>query len=209
MKKLAIIGAGDLGKQIAHYAISDNHYRDVCFFDDFTDEKTIEGFPVLGKKNDILPAFKDGFFDEILLGIGYKHLKIKEKLYEEFSSLIPFGKIIHSTCWVDSSATVENGCVIYPNTTIDANAYIKANTIINIDCTISHDSIIGEHCFLSPRVAIAGFVKVDECCFLGINSTLIDGVCIGANIQLGGASLVLKSIYKKGLYVGSPVRFIK
>ena len=31
MKTLGIIGAGDLGKQIAYYAINDNHYDEVVF----------------------------------------------------------------------------------------------------------------------------------------------------------------------------------
>ena len=35
-KTLAIIGSGHLGQQIAHYAISDNHYCKVVFFDDFS-----------------------------------------------------------------------------------------------------------------------------------------------------------------------------
>jgi NADH/NAD ratio-sensing transcriptional regulator Rex len=49
MKTLAIIGSGHLGQQIAHYAISDNHYDKVVFFDDFTVEKQINGYQILGK----------------------------------------------------------------------------------------------------------------------------------------------------------------
>ena len=41
-KTLAIIGSGDLGQQMAHYAISDNHYEKVVFFDDFTSEKEVK-----------------------------------------------------------------------------------------------------------------------------------------------------------------------
>ena len=39
---LGILAAGELGRQIAYYAISDGHYKDVVFFDDVTKEKTIE-----------------------------------------------------------------------------------------------------------------------------------------------------------------------
>ena len=35
MKKLAIIGSGDLANQIAKHAMNDNHYQPVGFFDDF------------------------------------------------------------------------------------------------------------------------------------------------------------------------------
>ena len=35
MKKLALIGAGDLGQQIAWHAKQDGHYEVVGFFDDY------------------------------------------------------------------------------------------------------------------------------------------------------------------------------
>ena len=43
-KVLAILGSGHLGQQIAHFAISDNHFEKVVFFDDFNEEKYIVRF---------------------------------------------------------------------------------------------------------------------------------------------------------------------
>jgi len=209
MKTLAIVGAGDLGQQIAHYALSDNHYDKVVFFDDYVNDKIVNGIPVLGKLNTLKESFEEKKFDELILGIGYKHLKIRKELYELYFKDIPFGKIIHSTSWVDPTAIVEKGTVIYPGCVIDAKATIGANIIMNIACSIAHDAEIGKHCFLSPSVAIAGFVKINECCFIGINSTIIDNINIIANTFLGGGAVVIKSIDKKGLYVGNPAKFIR
>jgi UDP-3-O-[3-hydroxymyristoyl] glucosamine N-acyltransferase len=80
---------------------------------------------------------------------------------------------------------------------------------MNLGCCIAHDALIGAHTFLSPRVAIAGFVKVEEGCNLGINSTIIDNIAIAANTQIGGGSVVIKAIEKSGLYVGNPVRYVR
>lgn len=209
MKTLAIIGSGDLGQQIAHYALSDKHYDKVVYFDDFTTQNEVNGCSVLGKTSEIVDAFENKQFDELLIGIGYKHLQVRKSLFEKFSSIIPFGKIIHSSSWVDATAVVEEGCIIYPGCIIDAKATIKANTILNLDCTVAHDTVIGSHSFLSPRVAIAGFVYVGECCVFGINATIIDNVNIVANTQLGGATVVINSIEKSGLYVGNPAKFVR
>jgi sugar O-acyltransferase (sialic acid O-acetyltransferase NeuD family) len=209
MKTLAIIGSGDLGQQIAHYALSDKHYDKVVYFDDFTTQTEINGCPVLGKTSEVLYAFEKKQFDELLIGIGYKHLQVRKTLFETFSTRIPFGKIIHSSSWVDATAIVEKGCVIYPGCIIDAKAEIKANTILNIGCSIAHDTTINSHCFLSPRVAIAGFVNIQECCILGINATIIDNLNIVAKTQLGGATVVINSIEKSGLYVGNPAKFVR
>lgn len=209
MKTLAVIGSGHLGQQIAHYAIADKHYDKVVFFDDVSTEKSVGGFKILGTSDAIESAFANNEFDEILIGIGYKHLKVRAQLFDRFYAKIPFGKIIHSSVWVDPTATVEPGCVIYPGGVIDAHAVISANTILNVSCTIAHDTTIGKHCFLSPRVAVAGFVKTGEQCILGINATVIDNITITANTQIGGGTVVIKNIETSGLYVGNPHKFIR
>lgn len=209
MKTLGIIGSGHLGQQIAHYAIFDNHYDKVVFFDDFSSEKETNGFAILGNSKDITSEFEKKSFDEIIIGIGYKHLTIRKQLFEQFSGIIPFGKIIHSSAWVDVTASIKDGCVIYPSCCIDAHAIIYSNTILNIACTVAHDTIVGKHCFLSPRVALAGFINIQEMCTIGINATLINNIYIAARTQIGGGTVVTKNIEKNGLYVGNPHRFIR
>lgn len=209
MKTLAILGSGHLGKQIAHYAISDSHYEKVVFFDDFSSESLTDGFPILGNSDAIETEFHKGAFDELLLGIGYKHLNARKDLFERFEGKIPFGKIIHSSSWVDSTAAISDGCIIYPSCCIDANAFVDKNTILNLSCTIAHDTIVGKHCFLSPRVALAGFVKVEALCIIGINSTVIDNITIKSGTQLGGGTVVIETIEQSGLYVGNPQRFVR
>ncbi|MCG2611259.1 acetyltransferase [Flavobacterium sp. SM15] len=208
-KTLGIIGAGHLGQQIAHYAINDGHYQDVVFFDDFSEQQTVNGFRVLGTTDSVLKAYEKKNFDELLIGIGYKHLQVRKEMFEKYKSHIPFGKIIHSSSWVDSTAQIKRGCVLYPGCFIDANVEIQSNTILNINCTIAHDTHIGSHCFLSPRVAVAGFVKVEDLCIIGINATIIDNIKISTGSQIGGATVVIKNIEKSGLYVGNPAKFIR
>jgi len=209
MKTLAIVGAGDLGQQIAYYALSDNHYQKIVFFDDFSVEKEIKSLPIIGKTTDIEEAYQQNKFDELIIGIGYKHLDVRKQIFEQYNNKIPFGIIIHSSSWIDNSAIIKNGCIIYPKCSIDANATIEENTILNISCTIAHDTNIGKHCFLSPRVAIAGFVNINERCIIGINATIIDNIIIVPKTQIGAGTVVTKNIESSGLYVGNPHRFVR
>jgi sugar O-acyltransferase (sialic acid O-acetyltransferase NeuD family) len=208
-KTLAIIGSGHLGQQIAHYAIADNQYEKVVFFDDFSNEPYSNGIKILGNSDAIEMEFENQSFDEILIGIGYKHLKVRKQLFERFIEKIPFGKIIHSTSWVDKTALIKEGCVIYPCCCIDAQVVVGQNTLLNISCSVAHDTQIGKHSFLSPRVALAGFVAINEMCILGINATVIDNITIVSNTQIGGGAVVIKDIEDSGLYVGNPTRFIR
>jgi sugar O-acyltransferase (sialic acid O-acetyltransferase NeuD family) len=209
IRVLAIIGLGHLGQQIANYAISDNHFDDVVFFDDYNKDGIVNGYKILGSTNDILTEYEKGNFTQLVLGIGYKHMSIRKAFFEKYRNAISFATIIHSNCWVDKTAIIEQGCVIYPGCILEPNVIIKHNTILNISCSIAHDSVIGPHSFLSPKVAIAGFVKTDECCILGINSCVVDNIRICDNVQLGAGTVVISDIDKKGLYVGNPHRFIR
>lgn len=208
-KILAILGAGHLGQQIAHYAILDKHYDEVVYFDDFISEKESSLHKILGTIKEVEKAFQNKKFDELLIGIGYKHLNFRKELFERFYSKIPFGTIIHSSCWIDNSAKINAGAVIYPNCCIDADTIIDFNTILNISCSIAHNSYIGRHCFLSPNVAVAGFVAVEEQCNIGINATIIDNIKIVSKTQIGAGAVVIKNIETSGLYVGNPAKFIR
>jgi len=208
-KVLAILGSGHLGQQIAHFAISDNHFEKVVFFDDFNEEKQSNGFDIIGKSNGIEQKYNEKLFSHLIIAIGYNHLDKRQYYFDLFKDKIPFAKIIHSSSWVDATAIIKDGCIIYPQCCIDANVVIDANTVVNLSCTISHDTYIGKHCFLSPKLAIAGFVKVFDRCILGIGTTIIDNIFIQEDTQTGAATVVINNIEKTGLYVGSPHKLIR
>ena len=210
MTRLAIVGSGDLGQLIAYHAQMDKHYEVVGFFDDYkiVSEK-VDEYPILGKIDDIIRLYSNGSFDCILLAIGYKHMEFREKVFVELYDKIPFGKIIHSSCYVDPSCRIADGSVLLPGCTLDRNVIIKENVLLNTRVTIAHDSTVQEHSFLSPCVSMAGFSTIGKKCIIGINSTIIDNIVIADNVQLGGASVVIKDIEQRGLYVGNPVRFVR
>lgn len=206
---VAILGAGDLGRQIAGYAIDDSHYDKVVFFDDFHALEKVDGHQVVGRVKDLLHHYSNGLFKELIIAIGYKHLDKKAAIYREFHGKIPFGRIVHSSVWASDSATIGEGSVIYPGCIVEAGSFIGPNVLLNIGCSVSHDSSIGAHSFLSPRVAVAGFVDIGESCMLGINSTIIDNLHLVKHTTLGAATVVINHIEKPGLYVGNPARQIK
>ncbi len=206
---LGIIGAGHLGQQIAHYAITDKHFEQVVFFDDFAAEVEIQGCPVLGKTEDVIASFAAKKITHLMIGIGYKHMNVRAELFEKFSNAIPFATVIHSSCWVDPTAKIGRGVVIYPGSTVDANVTIEDNVLLNVGCTIAHDTKIASHCFLSPRVALAGFVSVGTQVQLGINCTVIDNITILAISQIGAGAVVVSDIIERGVYVGIPARLRK
>lgn len=210
MKRLAIIGSGDLGQLIAYHAQIDSNKEVVGFFNDFEERGTkVNNIPILGGLEDVLNLHKKGTFDCLMIGVGYNHFDFRKNTFERFKGEIPFANIIHSSSFVDASCQLGEGVFILPGCTLDHRVVLADNVLLNTACTIAHDSKVGAHSFLSPRVAIAGFVEIGACCNIGINTTIIDNISVHDYVQTGGGTVVVKSIKKRGLYVGVPSRFIR
>jgi sugar O-acyltransferase (sialic acid O-acetyltransferase NeuD family) len=202
--KLAIIGAGDLGRQLAHHARQTGLFSVVGFFDDVAGAP--RGDKILGPLAAIGESFQSEMFEQILIGIGYKHLAFRQRLYETLSPKIPFATLIHPDTIVDPTSSIGAGSVIYPGCVLDMNTVIEENVIVNIDCAIAHDSRIGTGCFLSPSVKIAGFVCVNPLTMLGIGTVVIDNLTIGSHIRTGAGAVVANNISEPGLYLGVPAK---
>lgn len=208
MKRIAIIGGGDLAIQFIHHAKAIGGIKIVGVFDDFlTPQDYVSGVPVFGGINAILELYALDFFDELLIAIGYKHIILRSKLYDELKGEIPFARLIHPHVWVDLTSTIEPGVVIYPGCIIDMHSTIGANSVLNLGCVIAHHSTVGEGCFLSPGVKIAGFVKVASASVLGIGTTVIDNITIASGVRTGAGAVVIDNVTEPGLYVGVPAKF--
>jgi sugar O-acyltransferase (sialic acid O-acetyltransferase NeuD family) len=210
MKRLAIIGSGDLGEQVAWLSAQTGEYQMVGFYDDFTQAGSIKhGHPILGSISDITSHFQSNKWDCLFIGIGYKHMQTRQELYERFSTYIPFATLIHPNAFVDSSASVGSGSILYPGCVVDMKSTIGNNTLLNAGCVIAHDTHVGSHCFLSPAVKIAGFVTVESQVSIGIGAILIDNLNIASGTKIGAGAIVLKTIFKKGVYFGVPATLKK
>ena len=190
-ERIAIIGAGELGQQIAHLGLK-NNYHVVGFFDDCCTDNEVMGLPIFGTLNEI-DAFAHSF-DKLMIGIGYKHFDARKQLYISLSAKYSFSTIIDKSAHIDDTASIGEGCVIYPNVTIDKEVVICPNVLLNLSCNICHNTHIGAHTYISPAVNIAGFVKIGECNFIGIGSTIIDNITISSKVVIGANSLVIRNL---------------
>lgn len=206
--RIAILGAGALGQQIAHHA-QKNSYQVVGFFDDFTTASEVQGIAVLGKFENVLECYNNGVFEALVVGIGYKHFIERQRIYEHFKNLgIPFATIIDSSAVVDPSASVGEGSVVLSGCIIDMQVNIKENVFLYSGVILAHDTQIGAHSFIAPGVVTAGCVEIGERCFLGVRSTYRNSISLCSDVIVGIGACVVKTIVEKGIYVGIPAKRI-
>ena len=71
---------------------------------------------------------------------------------------------------------------------------------------IGHHSQIGSHVFVTSHVVVSGHCHIDDYCFLGVNSTLRDGIHIAEGGFIAMAAAVSKSTKAWHAYAGVPAK---
>lgn len=204
MTRLLIIGGGELGRQVYHWAMTTGRHEIAGFVDDNMAAGALtEGRPVLGVIADVPRLYEEGCFDEAFIAIGYIHFQKRKEIYRLLKEKdIPMGTIIAPQVYVDPTARLGQGVIIYPGTVIDREAVIEDNVIINLSCVVAHNSVIGRHCFLSPSVTVAGYTEIGEACFLGAGCIITDNTKVVDDVVIGAASLIRHDITEQGVYKG-------
>jgi acetyltransferase-like isoleucine patch superfamily enzyme len=60
--------------------------------------------------------------------------------------------------------------------------------------------------FVSANVAIGGYVRVGNNCFIGVHSTIKDGVTVGDYTLVGAAANIVRDTEDQGVYVRNPAK---
>lgn len=210
MKRVAIIGSGDLARLVVHNINTIGDQEVVGVYDDFVDIGTNEsGLLIIGRLDKIQEDYQNNKFDFLFIAVGYSRMNYRAETFNRFKGVIPFTNIIHKSCIIDPSVKLGEGVFLFSGVLLDQNVVIRDNVLLNVGVTIAHDSQIGEHCFFGPRVNLAGFVKIEEMGYFGINSTVIDNINVCSNVKVGAGAVITKNIKEEGLYVGIPAKKIK
>lgn len=199
--KIVIIGAGLHGQVVRNILGSDKKYSFAGFLDDAQ-----TGRDILGQTRSIAEFCKSGFY----FHIGIADVNLREKFFnlikKQRGKLV---NIIHPTACLEKSVKLGEGVFVGANAYININTSIGDNAVINNGCLIEHDNNIGQHCHLAPAVVIGGSVKIDEKVFIGLGSTIRNGIHIGAGTVVGMGSNVISDVESMSVYYGNPAKLIK
>lgn len=204
MNKVAVIGYGSFAKQVLHHFFKPSSISELAIFDDFHHSgNTLNSYP--------FNAYLDHKFCDyqFIVSVGYKNLDLRKQIINELithNRILP--SLIHDSCFIDTSSTIEPGSYIFPGSTIDAHVCILNGTIINLGVLISHDTTVKGSTYISPGVVICGNCIIGEKVFIGANSSISNNIAIGDNVQIGIGTCVTKNIPDNLNVIGNPLRII-
>jgi sugar O-acyltransferase (sialic acid O-acetyltransferase NeuD family) len=193
-KKLIIVGTGVNARHVYCF-IKDYDLFDVLGFAVDKEYKTSDeylGLPVY-EINELRQKF-DMENTLLFIAIFWNRLNAdRRSVYErlkadgyKFANVISPNAIIHG-------AIVGDNCWIHDNVIINSDAVVKSDVMIMANAFIGQDSLIENHCFCGARCLVAA-AHIGEQTFLGLSSTVFDGVKIGKKCLVGACCAVKRNM---------------
>ena len=211
-EKIAVFGAGDLGREIVvlirQINLSGGNWEIVGFYDDNESKGAIiGGLKVCGGVNDL-----NNLKEPINLILAIADTETKGKVADRITNpKISFPVLIHPLVEHHpfQNISIGKGSVICAGNNFTTDIHIGDHVLINLGCTIGHDCIINNYCSIMPGVNISGKVQLGEGVYVGTGSQIINYVSIGDYTTIGAGATVIDNIQPFAIAVGTPARIIK
>jgi sugar O-acyltransferase (sialic acid O-acetyltransferase NeuD family) len=208
MNKVIIFGSADTAELAHFYLTHDSDYEVVAFCVDekFITLDTFKNLPVIAFESIEInyPVNEYLFFAPMT---ATKMNKNRQRVYDQAKEkgykLISY---ISSKATVFPGTTIGDNCFILENNTIQPYTSIGNNVVLWSGNHIGHHSRIDDHVFFTSHVVMSGHCHVKSYCFLGVNSTLRDGLTIEKGSLIAMGASVLKSTKEWGVYTGNPAK---
>lgn len=212
MKKIAIIGAGGFGREVACLINAINEKNEewdfIGFFDDVKD---------IGYENEygkVLGRIKDlnSYPESLAVVIAIAKPSAIEVIAKSITSPnIYFPNLIApNVIFFDkNNISLGRGNIISFGCSISCNVHIGNFNILNCCILVGHDTKIGDYNAIMPSTNISGNVTMGERNFLGVSSVILEKLTIGNDTTIGANSLIFRNTKDKNTYIGNPASIVK
>jgi UDP-3-O-[3-hydroxymyristoyl] glucosamine N-acyltransferase len=101
---------------------------------------------------------------------------------------------------------IGRGSLIAPYCSLMVQCRIGDFCLVENYCLISHFVTLGNNVHMHPGTMIAGQTTIGDRCVFNLRSTVLNGITICDDVEIGACSTVTKDILQPGKYVGTPAR---
>ncbi len=199
--RIAIIGAGGLGREVLSLIRALPQWSCIGFFDDGIERHSlVGGLPVLGAVSDIQPT------QDLAYVVAIGHPKTKKAIVDRLPASVHFATLVHPTAVLQEAESIvlEPGVIIGAGSVLTTTIKIGFHTLVNLNCTVGHDVTIGPFSSVMPGANLAGSVVVGEGVLIGSGANVLNGISVGDFARVGSGAVVTKSVAPGLTVVGIP-----
>lgn len=202
MKRIIIVGIGEMGDMLYEYLSFDSNYDVVAFATEhgYGDIKEKKGLPVFFLED--LTEFFSNEECRLMVAISFVEMnQTRKRVYEKVKSLgYKCASYVSTKSSVWRDALIGENVIIMEGATVQYSASIGDNVVMWPNSSIGHHCIVKDHCWISAGSVVGGFATVEESSFLGINSSVKGRTVIGRSSLIGAGVYINKNTEDYSLY---------
>ena len=191
-----IVGGGGFARELYHWASDCASAGTIPPIGGYVDDagdvlfnRAAYAMPYLGTIDQVVIAPDDRF----VLAIGSPRTKriLQARIAERGGR---FATLVHPSCLITPTATVEEGALLCPGCIIGVDSTIERFATLNTGSGTGHDARVGAFAVLASRVAISGYAIVGEDASVGSGVVLLPNVKVGAGALVGPGCILYRSV---------------
>lgn len=206
MLKLAIYGAGGMGRETMIAARETGHWEDIFFIVD--EEYMPENREIKGCSTFALEEIRQRYRPdeiEMLVCVGEPTSRVRLKDRIEKSGF-KLGRFIDPSVKIHSCTKLGRGVIILRGCILASDVTIGDNSALSFGVILGHDNTVGENCYFAPGVCTGGLVHWGDCSFAGLGCTVREGAAVGEHSIIGQGAVVVKGVQPHTTVVGNPAK---
>lgn len=210
-KKIAIYGAGGLGKEVAGgieriNSAGKEQWEIIGFYDDKVDVGTTVSHygQVLGGMNEL-----NAVSEPLAIAIAVGAPAVRKQIFERIiNKNIYFPNLIAPSFRILDPMTfkIGQGNIIQDNCSVTCDVQIGDYNVFNGSNAMGHDVAVGSFNVLMPGVRLSGVSSVGDCNMFGVDSVVLQKVKVGDNVTLGAGSVLMTKPKDGHTYIGVPAK---
>ena len=208
MKKIYIVGAGGLGREVLWWIKDINKAEPTWEIAGFLDDNPHAlddcecDYKVVGSIRDFIPKEDE----EFALAVASPGLK-KEIVEKLKSKGAKFATIIHPTALLSEFAHYGEGLIMFPYSKLSVDSTVGDYVTI-LSSPIGHDTIIGDYSVISGNCNIIRNVVIGNGVFLAAGVCIAQDIHVGDDAYIGLGSVVLNDVKPGTKVFGNPARVV-
>ena len=201
MKDIIIVGAGDLGKDVAWLIERINEKTPEWNLLGFTEKGEMtefQGYPVLGT-DDVIEKYKD-----VYVVCALANTAVRERIIDTLPANAHVATLIDPNAIIHRTAQIGEGSMIFTGAMVGLEAKVGKQCVVLYNAAVNHDVEVGDYTTVYPNATISGRCHVGKYCEIGTGASIIQHVSICDNAKIGVGAAVFTNNKTPGTTVGNP-----
>lgn len=198
-----LLAASGLAREVASAQLRD--IRIIGILDDNTQLHGTEcaGVPVLGgldRAHELDAQFV------LCMGNGRARRETLIRLVQAGLSEQRFARVIDDSVYLPPNCTVGAGSIVLAGCVLTTQVTVGRHVVLMPHVTLTHDDALEDFVTMAAGVSLGGSVRVGEAAYLGMNSSVRQGLTIGRDAVIGMGAAVLQAVPDGEVWLGVPAR---